>query len=94
MRYGGREAAHLRGIHAEGSVDTCEEGVGGGEEKGGELEWAGGPPKDKRHTRAGWQWTGCPNTAALSTSAKKRAAACMCAVTLVLRKKMSFCHRA
>ena len=35
---GGREAAHFRGIHAEGSVDTCEEGVGGGEAKGGELE--------------------------------------------------------
>ena len=28
---GGREAAHLRGIHAEGSVDARAEGVEGGE---------------------------------------------------------------
>ena len=38
---GGREAAQLGGIHAEGSVNTCEEGVGGGEGKGGELEGRG-----------------------------------------------------
>ena len=41
MLYGGREAAHLRCIHAEGSVDTCEEGVGGGKGKGGELKRRG-----------------------------------------------------
>ena len=35
MLYGGREAAHLRGIHAEGSVDARAEGVEGGEGGGG-----------------------------------------------------------
>ena len=42
---GGREAAHVGGIHAERSVDTCEEGVGGGEGKEGELEGRGVLPK-------------------------------------------------
>ena len=41
MLDGGPEAAHVGGIHAEGSVNTCEEGVGGGKGKGGELKRRG-----------------------------------------------------
>lgn len=37
MLDGGREAADVGGISAEGGVDTREEGVGRGEGKGGEL---------------------------------------------------------
>ena len=38
---GGRKAAHVGRIHTEGSVDTCQEGLGRGEGKGGELEGQG-----------------------------------------------------
>ena len=38
---GGRKAARVGCIHTEGSVDTCQEGLGRGEGKGGELEGQG-----------------------------------------------------
>ena len=51
MHKGWRKAAHVRCIHTEGSVDTCQEGIGRGKGKGGELEGQG---VVRQSTQARW----------------------------------------